>query len=218
MKKIDRDVRPNQVGFDYPTMSNDELIELPVDEWAYDDCHLFLWTTHRFLPNAFELLKHWGFRYVDTWVWMKPGGFQPIGLPQYNCEFALLARRGKPIFVELTDFKLCFEAIGFKADRHQHSRKPDEFYNLVRRVTVGRRIDVFSREPREGFEQHGNEIDKFSSSETASSPAVGGAAVIRATLRMPGEAAGDQHDDAALCEPEPAVASVGAPSGEVRNV
>jgi MT-A70 len=90
MKKIDRDVRPNQVGFDYPTMSNDELIELPVDEWAYDDCHLFLWTTHRFLPNAFELLKHWGFRYVDTWVWMKPGGFQPIGLPQYNCEFALL--------------------------------------------------------------------------------------------------------------------------------
>jgi len=42
-----------------------------------------------------------------------------------------------------------------------HSRKPDEFYDLVKRVTPGPRVDMFSREPRDGFVQCGNEVRKF---------------------------------------------------------
>lgn len=156
MQKIDREVRPNQVGFDYPTMSEDELRALPVGEWCADNCHLFMWTTHRFLPLAFELLEVWGFRYVCTFVWHKPGGFQPIGLPQYNCEFAVYARRGSPAFIDTKQFWTCFEA-----PRREHSRKPGEFYATVKRVTVGRRLDVFSREAREGFSQHGNQTAHF---------------------------------------------------------
>lgn len=154
MQKIERDVRPNQVGFDYPTMSEDELaaFELP----AANDCHLFCWTTHKFLPMALRLLDAWGFRYVCTLVWRKPGGFQPIGLPQYNCEFALYARKGSPTFVDTKAFFCCFDG-----ERREHSRKPDEFYDIVRRVTAGPRIDVFSRELRDGFDQFGNEAEKF---------------------------------------------------------
>lgn len=156
MQKIERDVRPNQVAFDYPTMNEAELATFDVPAIAADDCHLFCWTTHKHLPMALRLLESWGFRYVCTMVWHKPGGFQPIGLPQYNCEFALYARRGSPQFIDTKAFPACFEA-----PRREHSRKPDEFYDLVRRVTAGPRIDVFSREARPGFEQFGNETAKF---------------------------------------------------------
>ncbi len=158
MQKIERDVRPNQVEFDYPTMTEDELIAFGerVQATTSDDCHLFMWTTHRFLPMALRLIEAWDFRYVLTMVWHKTGGFQPIGLPQYNCEFAVYARRGSPRFIDTKAFPCCFEA-----PRREHSRKPDEFYDVIRRVTDGPRIDIFSREAREGFSQLGNEADKF---------------------------------------------------------
>jgi N6-adenosine-specific RNA methylase IME4 len=138
-------------------MSEDELAAYGVPDMAADACHLFCWTTQRFLPMALRLVEVWGFRYCLTMVWHKPGGFQPVGLPQYNCEFVVYGRKGSPKFVETTAFNCCFEA-----PRREHSRKPDEFYDLVRRVTTGLRIDVFSREKREGFEQFGNETEKFS--------------------------------------------------------
>ena len=158
MEKIERDVRPNQVAFDYPTMSFDELVAFgeTVGQLADDDCHLFMWTTQKFLPDALALAERWGFRYVLTMVWHKPGGYQPIGLPQYNCEFVVYARRGAPKFTDTKAFNCCFEA-----PRREHSRKPDEFYDLIRRVTDEPRIDVFSREPRPGFAQFGNETSKF---------------------------------------------------------
>jgi N6-adenosine-specific RNA methylase IME4 len=157
MQKIEREVRPNQVGLlDYPTMDEAAIAAYPVAELAADNCHLFCWTTQRFLPMALHCIEAWGFRYVLTMVWHKPGGMQPVGLPQFNCEFAVYARRGAPRFIDTKAFNCCFQA-----PRREHSRKPDEFYDVVRRVTVAPRVDIFSREKREGFDQAGNEVDKF---------------------------------------------------------
>jgi hypothetical protein len=75
MVKIEREVRPYQAGFDYPTMTEDELAEWPiVADKAAEDCHLFCWTTQKWLPAAMRLIEAWGFRYVLTMVWHKPGG------------------------------------------------------------------------------------------------------------------------------------------------
>ncbi len=163
MQKIERVVAPNQtseqVSFDYPTMAEAELIAFGDDVLKAilaEDCHIFLWTTQKFIPMALRLLEKWGLHYVLTMVWHKTGGFQPFGLPQYNCEFVIYARRGSPRFIGSKNFFCCFEG-----QRREHSRKPDEFYETIRRVTDARRLDMFSRGEHEGFDQWGNQTRKF---------------------------------------------------------
>lgn len=159
-EKIDRDIRPNQDAFDYPTMTVDEIVgffKADLIPKLESDCHLFLWTTHKWLPSAIKMLDEIGFKYVLTMVWHKAGGFQPVDMPQYNCEFVIYGRRGSPVFIDTRDFPCCFDG-----ERREHSRKPERFYEIVGRVTGGSRIDVFSREARAGFAQYGNESGKFS--------------------------------------------------------
>jgi N6-adenosine-specific RNA methylase IME4 len=150
MEKQERTKRPAQSRFDYPTMSEDDLMAFQVPARA--NCHIWLWTTQRFLPVAFRVLSAWTLKYVCTFVWHKPGGFQAIGLPQYNCEFALYARRGTPRFTTTKALPTCFTA-----PRGKHSEKPEVFYRLVRRVTNGHRIDIFNRRAIVGFRGWGNE-------------------------------------------------------------
>jgi len=150
MKKIERNVAPNQVNFDYPTMSIEEMKELVIP--TANDCHIWSWTTHKYLPYMFELLNHWELKYICAFVWHKNGGFQPFNLPQYNCEFVLYAHKGNPQFVNTKDFMTCFNA-----KRTGHSKKPEEFYDVIRRVTTGRRLDMFNRRAIEGFDVWGKE-------------------------------------------------------------
>lgn len=156
MERIQSDLDPNAFGFPYPTMTFNEIMNYPVESFAHDQCHVYLWTTQKWLFRAHYLLEHWGFPAIFTMVWFKNGGYQPMGLPQYNCEFVVFGRRGALEFLDTKQFFTCFEA-----PRREHSRKPDEFYDVVRRVSPEPRIDVFSREPRDGFAQHGLEADKF---------------------------------------------------------
>ncbi len=151
MEKIERDCRPNQVAMDYPTLSEDQIIALKPP--CAEDAHVFLWTTVKFLPMAFRILDAWDLRYVFCMTWCKAGGFQPVGLAQFNSEFCLYARKGKPSFVDTKDFKICFHG-----KRREHSRKPDEFFETVTRVTAGRRLEMFAREDRRGWDSWGNEV------------------------------------------------------------
>jgi N6-adenosine-specific RNA methylase IME4 len=150
MEKIQRKVAPNQIAFDYSTMELEEIEKLIIP--CAENCHIWLWTTQKYLPDAFKLLEKWNLKYVCTFVWHKNGGFQAFGLPQYNCEFALYARKGTPPFIDLKSFFTCF-----KAERTGHSKKPNEFYDTVRRVTAGRRLDMFNRRQIEGFDTWGYE-------------------------------------------------------------
>ena len=167
MKKAQLDVRDEEdPGLPYPTMSVEEI-----KQWGFDhlfhsrttpDCWLFLSTTDSFLRDAFGLLEAWGFTYSFTMVWRKVTvngkvtGNKLPGRPRGNCEFVLCGRRGSPRFIDTTAFDCCFDSVA-----REHSRKPDEFYELIKRVTEGRRIDVFSRGPHEGWEACGNELDRF---------------------------------------------------------
>ena len=155
MQKIERIERPNQgKSLDYPTWNLEQIGELPVPKLAADDgCHVFLWTTHRFLHDAFHIFESWGVRYVCMFVWHKPGGFQPQSLPQYNCEPVLYGRLGASQFLDTSGLFLCFNA-----PRNGHSVKPDEFYDMLKRVCAEPHLDMFARRKREGFEIWGDEV------------------------------------------------------------
>lgn len=146
------DEEGNRGQVDYPTMTLEEIkkIELP----SKDDCVLFLWTVHAFLEDAFSLLKEWGFNYKATMVWDK----EKMGMGRnirLQCEFCILATKGNPIIQGSSVRDIMREA------RREHSRKPECFYKVVETMTIGNRLDYFSREQREGWQVYGVDLNKF---------------------------------------------------------
>ena len=140
-------------NFDYPTMTLAQIqsdVGTRIQRHAARDCHVFVWTTERFLPETFGLLEAWKLEYTFTMVWVKDGGFQPRLYPQLNTEFIVYGRLGQPRFLTTKDFQT-----GFAAPRGGHSRKPEAFYETLRRVTGGRRLDMFNRRLIAGFEGWG---------------------------------------------------------------
>jgi len=155
MKKILRVERHLQKEkIDYATASFEDIKAFPLNDIADEDCHVYLWTTHKYLPNALEVFEAWGVKYQCLLTWIKNVGFTPFSW-MYSTEHVLFGRIGN---LELLQKG---RRLDFEGKVRQHSRKPDSFYELVREVSPAPRIDVFSREKREGFEQYGNEVEKF---------------------------------------------------------
>jgi N6-adenosine-specific RNA methylase IME4 len=155
LNRIERDVRPEQVAFDYPVMDVEQIaseVGGHLAEHLADNAHIFLWSTQKYLPASFDLIEQWNLAYAFTMVWHKNGGFQPFGQAQFNCEFVVCARRGSPIFLSTKDFPACFDP-----PRTKHSEKPEAFYATLRRVTGGRRLDMFNRREIAGFDGWGKE-------------------------------------------------------------
>jgi N6-adenosine-specific RNA methylase IME4 len=151
--KILRDVRPNQdAGLDYPTMSLDAIAELPIADLTDPaGAHVYLWTTHRFLPAAFGLFERWGVDYECVMTWVKNVGMTPYSW-MYDTEHVLFGRVGS---LPLQRLGL---RLSFAAPVTRHSEKPDIFYERVAEASPGPRLDMFARRPRDGFEVWGNEV------------------------------------------------------------
>ena len=136
----------------YCMMGKDALYELPVDAVLEADAFLFLWTVNQHLREAWKLMEHWGCDYSFTMSWIKSKGPQLPGTPCFNTEWCLVGRKGKPQFLETRDFRT-----GNLWPWQGHSVKPEEFYDLLRRVTPGPRLDIFGRRRIAGFQSWGNE-------------------------------------------------------------
>jgi N6-adenosine-specific RNA methylase IME4 len=155
----------------YRTMSFAELAALPVKALAAPGgCHLFVWTSGPFLPQALKLIAIWGFKYsTRAFTWLKTkrawDGYTPlaesdfhIGLGltvRHQTELVLLARRGNCRRLRKDVRELIL------APRREHSRKPSEFYWRVEQYCAGPYVDLFARERRPGWDAFGDEVDKF---------------------------------------------------------
>jgi N6-adenosine-specific RNA methylase IME4 len=118
-----------------------------------DDCHLYLWTTNSFLPEALKVMESLGFRYVTNICWSK----NQMGLGQYfrgKHELCLFGVKGKG-FLNRTSDRTIPSLI--EAKKTGHSRKPEEFYNMVEARSSGPYLDMFSRRKRKNWDIWGDE-------------------------------------------------------------
>jgi N6-adenosine-specific RNA methylase IME4 len=141
---------------DYPQMSIQAICELApeIAARAKDDCILGMWVTNAFVHEIGRILFAWGIEHRTMITWDKE--IAGVGmLPRGQTEHLVIATRGAPVHTlnEITTL--------LRAKRREHSRKPDEMYELLAKHCAGPRIDMFAREPREGFSIWGAELKKF---------------------------------------------------------
>ncbi len=128
------------VPMPYPTMSIQEILGLPIYKLADNNCELYLWTIQRYLPNAFEVIKAWGFKYCQTLIWCKkPRGLGQGGVYCPTNEFLILARQGKMPLVRRINSTWFLT----KRPHNSHSTKPEFFQDMVEQVSNAPRIELF---------------------------------------------------------------------------
>lgn len=142
----------------YPTMSDAEILLLPVGELAARNSVLALWAPDTHLPLAFAVARCWGFTYRHLLVWGKvKNGRVQIGLGhrfRKAHEVALLCTRGNPIVLDRSLPSLML------APRGRHSEKPAEMHAALERFCRGPRLELFARAARPGWTAWGLEAPR----------------------------------------------------------
>lgn len=145
----------------YPTMTTEELKELDVGRIAAEDAALFMWATDAHIPDALELFRAWGFRYVTVaFVWAKKSvnGKTVSNLGPWtlkNCELCLLGTRGRMVqHKQKNNIPQLVEAV-----RTRHSEKPEEVRRRIEALFGDvPRIELFARRHSPGWDCWGNEV------------------------------------------------------------
>ncbi len=142
----------------YDSMTLGQMVDLPVRDWAHKDAFLFLWTTNKYLPEAFWLANAWGFLYRQLVVWDKGTSMSPFGgaVTPNRAEFFLVCRRGQP---RLTGRWAGGSVITAPKGSQPgtHSAKPEVFLDFVETVAPGPYLEMFSRRARLGWDTWGDE-------------------------------------------------------------
>ncbi len=138
----------------YPSMSVDEIRELPVESLSDDDCDLYLWTTQKYLPDSFGIVDTWGFKYCALLTWCKtPRGTGQGGLYCPTNEFIVHARKGR-----MPQGKQRQDSTWWNIPRpNEHSTKPEYFTDLIEAMSDAPRLEMFARRNRLGWSTWGNE-------------------------------------------------------------
>lgn len=139
-------------GLPYSTMTLGQIADVPVRHLAARDAHLYLWTTQKYLRDAYWIAEAWGFNVSSVLVWCKPvRGWTVGGTFMSTTEFVLFCRRGS------LKAQTRVERQWFEWSRGEHSAKPEAFMDLVEQVSPGPRIELFSRRARLGWDTWGDQ-------------------------------------------------------------
>jgi len=146
----------------YATMTLAEILALPVAELANPKgCALFLWATPPMLQQGLDVMKAWGFAYRSIGAWAKrsrTGAAWQFGTGyvfRSAMEPYLFGSIGRPVQTARNVRNLIVAPV------REHSRKPEEIYADAERLFAGPRLELFSRQPRPGWDCFGNQLDRF---------------------------------------------------------
>ena len=143
----------------YDTMTLEDICALPVSEAVANDAHLYLWVPNALLPEGLRVMEAWGFRYVSNIVWAKrrkDGGPDGRGVGFYFrnvTEIVLFGVRGSMRTLDPGRRQVNM----VETRKREHSRKPDEMYDVVEACSPGPYLEMFARYPREGWIAWGDE-------------------------------------------------------------
>lgn len=146
----------------YPLASQEEIVRAVRSSAIFapaEHAHLWCWVTDNFLEDGLALVDALGFRYVRTFVWVKAEADDPedtlrFGIGQYGRgahELLLFAVRGQGQHESVWRADRGVPSVFFAPvpkDEHGkriHSRKPDESYRLIERVSRGPYAEIFAR-------------------------------------------------------------------------
>lgn len=151
----------------YARMTLDDVQALPVADLAAPDCVLLLWVVNPMLPHGLEVMRAWGFTFKTiafcwakttkrSWATWTPNFHMGLGYwSRQNIELCLLGTRGRPKRTGKGVRQLMVEPL------REHSRKPDETFRRIEALVPGPYCELFSRQPRPGWDTWGLEREKF---------------------------------------------------------
>lgn len=146
----------------YGTMSLDQIEALPVGLIAAKTAHLYLWVPNALLPEGLSVMRAWGFQYKSNLVWhkiRKDGGSDGRGVGFYFrnvTELILFGVKGK----NARTLQPGRSQVNYLCSRkREHSRKPDEQYEIIEACSPGPFVELFARGDREGWLGWGNQAD-----------------------------------------------------------
>jgi len=145
----------------YSTMSLEEIMEFPVPQMVGSTAHLYLWVPNALIAEGLEVMRRWGFTYKTNLVWYKvrkDGGPDRRGVGFYFrnvTELVLFGTRGKNVRT-LQPGRTMPNL--FSTKKREHSRKPDEIYDIIEKCSWGPYLELFARYRRPGWYQWGDEL------------------------------------------------------------
>lgn len=146
----------------YPTLTTDDICALPVAGNLSDRAHCYLWVPNALLPDGLRVLEAWGFEYKSNIVWhkvRKDGGSDGRGVGFYFrnvTEILLFGTRGRNVRTLPPGRR---QVNMMQTRKREHSRKPDEQYDLIEACSWGPYLELFGRGVREGWSVWGNQAD-----------------------------------------------------------
>lgn len=146
----------------YPTLNLAEIKEIPVHLVAAENSHLYLWVPNALLLEGIEVLEAWGFKYKSNLIWhkvRKDGGPDGRGVGFYfrnTTEIILFGVRG-----HLRTLQPGRRQVNIiRTQKQEHSRKPDELYDIIESCSPGPFLELFARGKRENWTAFGNQANQ----------------------------------------------------------
>ena len=145
-----------------PTMTIEDIKSMPIADLADEKCHLYLWVPNALLPDGLAVMKAWGFEYKTNLIWEKvrkdgyPDG-RGVGFYFRNVTeillFGIKGNNNRTLDPGRSQVNL------LRAMKREHSRKPDEFVDLIEACSPGPYLELFARGDRPGWDMWGNQAN-----------------------------------------------------------
>lgn len=148
----------------YSTMTTAEIAALPISDHAAEVSHLYLWVPNALLPEGLRVMQAWGFNYKSNIVWYKTrkdGGPDGRGVGFYFrnvTELLLFGVKGKNARTREAGRR---QVNIIPSRKREHSRKPDEAYDIIEACSAGPYLELFARGTRKGWTAWGAQAEAY---------------------------------------------------------